>query len=434
MSEKAIEKTGQGLVILFIVIMFLRINSYFMVSESPAITRIFKTGLRSLLTGISFLMVIRMQQNSPFPTKFAYRNILAFLFYLNYLFLGIASVMWSTDSGWSMLQLAMDFECVFFVLFYWQAYLVFRHQQRFTRPLHFGHINWVSISLVCFYFLLGAIFNPDMFFRGTHGGEVQRLGGWVINPNELGMLCVVGCGCLYAHMRIRGMSFWHILAWIIMVVALLLTQSRSSLVSFFLVTVYFVMVSGKPQLILSTMGAGALVAPIIFTTVFVKDGDVGEVASMTGRLPFWKDLLTYGFPERPIYGFGFMRIHYHLRFPSIHAFPGAMTHNTFMQLLLNLGILGAITCGMQVMLTFRGFARERDREKFHLGIGILIGVLINSFTEFGIFGDANYGIMYWLFLVMLFMLDTTDQKTAPKNYFFYVRRPTAKNGSTSDHF
>ena len=122
-----------------------------------------------------------------------------------------------------------------------------------------------------------------------------------------------------------------------------------------------------------------------------------------------------------------MRINYEDTFQGTHTYPGRMTHNTFMQLLLNLGILGAITCGMQVMLTFRGFARERNREKFHLGIGILIGVLINSFTEFGIFGDANYGIMYWLFLVMLFMLDSSEQKTAPKNHFFYVRRPATEN-------
>ena len=53
---------------------------------------------------------------------------------------------------------------------------------------------WVSIVWVASSFLIGAIVNPDLFFRGTHGGEVQRLGGWIINPNEMGMLMTVGAG------------------------------------------------------------------------------------------------------------------------------------------------------------------------------------------------------------------------------------------------
>lgn len=401
--NSAIQKSGQTLIVLFIIIMILRINSYFMISDNPTITRIFKTGLRCALTGVSIVLLMGIGKNGR-ATRFHYQNLFAFFFYLCYLFAGFASLLWSSDVGWSALQIAMDLECVFFVLYYYKAYLSFNDQPHFQKQVHFDYILWVSIGWVAFSFILGAIFDPDMFFRGTHGGEVQRLGGWVINPNELGMLCVVGSGALYVDLMRTKLNFWKVITWICIVAALVMTQSRSSLISFFLTTFFFVLASGNAKLIIPTFGIGIISAPIIFMTIFVKDGDVGEVMSMTGRLPFWADLLTYGFTERPIYGFGFMRIHHNFQFPSIHAFPGAMTHNTFMQLLLNLGVIGAVICGLQMLFTFRGLMRERDARLRQTFVGMLFGVLVNSLTEFGIFGDANYGIMWWLFMVMFFYM------------------------------
>ena len=79
------------------------------------------------------------------------------------------------------------------------------------------------------------------------------------------------------------------------------------------------MSSGKAKLIVPTLVIGALVAPIIFFKIFVKEGDVGEVMSMTGRIPFWGDLLTYGFPEKPLI---WLWIYAHSPFPqfSQHSF------------------------------------------------------------------------------------------------------------------
>ena len=32
---------------------------------------------------------------------------------------------------------------------------------------------------------------------------------------------------------------------------------------------------------------------------------------------------------------------------------------------------------------------------------MFVPVIINSFTEFGIFGETNYGIMFYLFIVLM---------------------------------
>ncbi|WNJ19313.1 O-antigen ligase family protein [Pontibacter sp. G13] len=403
LTREQVQKTGSGLITLFIIFIFLRINSYFMISESAAVTRIFKTGLRSLLTGVFFLMC-RKFDDPRNPTQFEYRNILGFALYIQYLFLGFASIMWSSDRAWSALQVAMDVECVVFVFFAWRSFLIYNDQGKYSRPMHLDYVVFCAVSWIAVQFLLGAIVNPDAYFRATHGGEVQRLGGWIINPNELGMLCVVGAGCMYTHLMRSKLTFWKGLGWVLILLALLLTQSRSSLISFFGTTFYFVLASGKAKLIIPTFVIGVLVSPVLFFTIFVKEGDVDEVMSMTGRLPFWQDLLTYGFTERPLQGFGFMRIYHTDRFPSIRSYPGAMTHNTFMQLLLNLGLMGAVTCGSQMLFTFRGWMREQNKFLKHLGVGMFIGIFVNSLTEFGIFGDANYGIMWWLFIVHIYFM------------------------------
>lgn len=414
MSEQA-QKTGQILITWMVIVMILRINSYFMISESAAVTRVFKTGLRGALTGICFLWY-RNLNNSDEPTRFVVRNVLGLGLYLGYLLLGVASVMWSSDRFWSTLQLAMDFECVFFVWFFMKVLLIFNDQKRFSMRTSLSFIIWTSCSWVALGFLIGYFVNPDLFLRGTHGGEVQRLGGFIINPNELGMLLVVGSGCLYVHMmRTLKVTFWKILGWLLMLIALLLTQSRSSLISFFLTTLYFVFASKRAKLIIPTIVIGTLAAPVIFMTIFVKEGDVGEVMSMTGRLPFWSDLLTYGFPERTMWGFGFMRIHYHERFPSIHGFPGAMTHNTFVQVILNLGVAGALTCFFQMLFVFRSVMRQPDPMLKHTFAGIFFGIFVNSLTEFGIFGDANYGIMWWLFAIYINVL-SADPKPVKQKY------------------
>jgi len=45
-------------------------------------------------------------------------------------------------------------------------------------------------------FIVGMWVAPDTFYRLTHGGEEARLGGLMLNPNELGMLAGVGVACL----------------------------------------------------------------------------------------------------------------------------------------------------------------------------------------------------------------------------------------------
>ncbi|MFK7758069.1 MAG: hypothetical protein AB8B53_14165, partial [Flavobacteriales bacterium] len=62
-----------------------------------------------------------------------------------------------------------------------------------------------------------------------------------------------------------------------------------------------------------------------------------------------------------------------------------------------------------VILSIRNFLFHKKHPYAKFFIALLIPVIINSFTEFGIFGDANYGILFWQFLTLLFVIKPADR-------------------------
>jgi exopolysaccharide production protein ExoQ len=243
--------------------------------------------------------------------------------------------------------------------------------------------------------------DPDTFFRLTHGGEEARLGGYIMNPNELGMLAGVGVACLIFDIYRDRNKVWTIIKLIVIFYALYMTGSRSSLIGGLLIILFHIKQSENKRLKALIIAGVLLITPLAIYKVVLKDGDssrLEEVMSMTGRLPFWTALIQEGLPREPMLGFGFMRIDYKEFFQSTHTYPGKMTHNTFMQVLMSLGFIGLVIVIFQMIFTFRGFAMEEKEKKLML-FGILIPIMINSFTEFGIFGESNYGILFYQLLI-----------------------------------
>src|SRR5262249_26723584 len=148
-------------------------------------------------------------------------------------------------------------------------------------------------------------------------------------------------------LRIRNFLAIAILVWL-----LLLTGSRSSFIALMLVIAFYALSRPGKIVKISFLLAGFLIAVFTGYKVFVKMGDTSEVMSMTGRIPFWTDLLHYNFPKAPLLGFGYMRIDFSDKFDSLNAYAGAMTHNTFLQVLLGLGLTGLLIVLIQLGLFF----------------------------------------------------------------------------------
>ncbi|HNQ11856.1 MAG TPA: O-antigen ligase family protein [Bacteroidia bacterium] len=379
-----------------IFILLIRIISYFMVSESVAITQGFKIGSRVMLALWCFVWY-RIIKDRETELKFQTDFLVPIFFYLAYLFLGLLSLIWTSSIKVSALQLLMDVEQLVFSFFFIRLYLLLNEKT----GVRFSNIMYVSIFMVLLGFIAGMYINPDKFYRLTHGGEVARLGGFIINPNELGMLIVIGIGMSFFELQRQGAKVFSVVALLVLFYTLYLTGSRSSMIGALLVSAYFIIKSNSALIKTGSLVAIIIAAPFVFTNVFLKQGDMSEVMDMTGRLPFWKDLLTMNFPKEPWLGFGFMRIDYYDRFESLNSYAGAMTHNTFIQVLLNLGIIGFTIAIIQLAFTIHAMIRTSFGHLRMISIAIFCPVIINSFTEFGIFGETNYGIMFYLFIVFL---------------------------------
>lgn len=380
-------------------ILFLMIAGFFTWSENVVITRAIKVVGRMGVMICSFLVFKRIINYGAIDSL-RWKNHFSLSFYLFYLLLGFASFAWSTNPGFSALQWFMIVQSLVFSFFFTKSFAAL--DTFFPgHTIRLYHLIGNSVFILIAIFIVGMYINPDTFFRLTHGGEEARLGGYIMNPNELGMLAGVGVACLIFNLYRNHQKKWTLIKLVIIFYALYLTGSRSSLIGAILIILFHISQSKNKQLKTLIITAVLVVAPLGVYKVILKDGDssrLEEVMSMTGRLPFWTALIQEGLPREPLLGFGFMRIDYKEYFQSTHTYPGKMTHNTFMQVLMNLGFVGLTVVIFQLLFTIRGFSMEKNEKKRML-FGMLIPILINSFTEFGIFGESNYGILFYQIMI-----------------------------------
>lgn len=381
------------------VILLLMIACFFTWSENVNITRGIKVVGRMGVM-ISSIIMYKKIINHGAVNSIGFKNSFSPLFYIFYLFLGFLSFMWSTDPGFSALQWFMTFQSFVFAYFFIKSLKIL--DLYFPgHSIRLYHLLGNSVFVLQLIFVVGLWVNPDVFFRMTNGGEEARLGGTLMNPNELGMLAGVGVACLIFDLYRFKNKAWTIIKILIILYALFMTGSRSSLIGALLIIFFHINQTKKQGLKLAIIGAVLLVMPFAINQIILKGGDekrMEEILTLTGRLPFWQALITEGLPREPLLGFGYMRIDYKDFFQSVHTYPGKMTHNTFMQVLMNLGFIGLTIALFQVFFTLKAIFTENKETRLML-IGILIPILINSFTEFGIFGESNYGILFYQLII-----------------------------------
>ena len=404
------------------VILLLMIAGFFTWSENIIITRAIKVVGRMGVM-LSAYFVYKMILNYGAVDNLRWKNIFAPSLYVAYLLLGLISFAWSTDVGYSAIQWFMTMQCLVFAFYYIKSLSLLdeyfpNHKIRLYSLL--GNSVFILLSV----FIIGMVVAPSVFFRLTNGGVESRLGGYMMNPNELGMLSGVGIACLIFEVYNNQKRWIPILKLLVLFFALYMTGSRSSLIGAFLIVFFHVNQSDNKKLKIMIVAGVLLVGPIAINKIILKDDSsrLDEVMSMTGRLPFWTALINEGLPREPLLGFGFMRIDYKDFFQSTHTYPGKMTHNTFMQVLMNLGFIGLTIALFQVFFTLKGFFTAERNKKLIL-IGVFIPVVINSFTEFGIFGESNYGILFYQMLIFYISFDKGTHLSIRDKIHLKKRRP-----------
>ena len=397
-------------------LMCIRISSYFsFVPESVELTRIIKVGLRLSMTAITIFCLQIFTSRKP-QFRFRFNMLLPFLFYVAYLSLGLLSIYWTTNVSFSLLQLSMTVETLVFSFFFFR--LIRLYDLVYEREISsFVFIISRSIFFLSIVFLLGSQFDPDLFYRETHGGTVKRLGGLIINPNELGLLSVVGATLAYIELYFRKNKVFNCLSLISCTSVLLMSQSRSSLFAFLLISGIFLLLSKNVYLKIGAVVVAFLTLPLVINTIVFKDGDKEEVMNLTGRTEFWGDLITDVFPQSPVYGHGFMSINtntFYNKYESTHAYAASMAHNTYLEVLINLGLIGVFIVLLQMGLTFFAIFSSKEKILRMLAFFMLIPLLINSVTEFGIFGHTNYAIMFYQFIFLFFTISIVRKSDRKK--------------------
>ncbi len=404
--------------ILLVIILCVKIAGYFCVVEDRTINQIFKIIARVGMTGLIIILQFRLIRLGCQPL-FKYENVLAPVFYLIYLCIAIASFSWSTDPAYSILQWLMTFESLVFVFVFMRVISMIN---TYFPAYKIDLIKTFTLAIfpIMVIFIAGSFIDPDLFYRGMRGGEEQRLGGYYMNPNELGMLSSIGAAMTYLYFQKAKKKFFPIIVLIAAIVVLVLTASRSSAIGFLLIMGILILQSDNKKLKVFMFIGIALAVPAILKFVIFKDGGgVEEVLSMTGRIPFWTALLQEGIIKEPFFGYGFMRINYTDYFESLNTYAAKMTHNTFMQVLMNLGFVGFFIAFWQLVLTIRNFFKERKISLYgNFFIALFIPAFINSLTEFGIFGETNYGILFYQFLILLFVVKIRENRSKKEILLF----------------
>lgn len=390
------------------ILLLLMIAGFFTWSESILVTRGIKVvGRMGVL--VALFLVYRSIINKGAINSLVYKNIFVSGLYLAYMLLGFISMAWSTNPGFSALQWFMIMQSLVFAYFFVKSIRLLDLYFE-GHPIKLHRMLGNAVFVLQLVFIIGMWLDPDTFFRLTNGGEEARLGGVIMNPNELGMLAGVGVAALIFDLNEPKKRIWTSIKIALIFYALFMTGSRSSLIGVFIIIFFHIGRAKNRSLKFGIASIILLMAPFAIYQIILKGGDqsrLDEIMSLTGRLPFWKALITEGLPREPLLGFGFMRIDYGEFFQSVHTYSGKMTHNTFIQVLMNLGFVGLVIVLFQMLFTVRAIFLEKNETKLLL-VGIFIPIIINSFTEFGVFGESNYGILF--FQMMIFLVTFQNRK------------------------
>lgn len=416
MQGKRLPYWVRNIQLILIVVLSIKIMGYFCIVEDRTVNQIYKVITRLGMTFTIGLLYYALQAIGCKPLIKA-RNISGGILYVGYLILGIASFGWSTDVKYSMLQWAMTFESLVFVYLYLRVIILVSYYLPQQQINLIATFTWATFPVMVI-FIAGSFIEPDLFYRAMRGGDELRLGGYYMNPNELGMLSSIGASMSFLLFQKAKIKWPSLLVMLSSLFVLVLTSSRSSAIGFFVIMGLLILESNNKRLKIVMVVAMLIGVPIMLqVVVFKSEGGVDEVLSMTGRLPFWKALLKEGIIREPFFGFGFMRINYTDYFESLNTYAAKMTHNTFMQVLMNLGFVGIYLVFWQMWATIRSyFSSTNTANQKHFFVALLIPIFINSLTEFGIFGETNYGILFYQFLVLLFVFQLRKNLTKMEAY------------------
>lgn len=219
-------------------------------------------------------------------------------------------------------------------------------------------LNWFMIALLIACIWIGAMVSPRRAFRILSAYEginknalfpVSLQGIMpIMNPNEVGFM---GAGLSIAslsrilHASKQKERTIYVVSLAIGLITLVAAQSRASLIGGFLAIILVLLLNKRIKFLVCAVLFFLLVliysgAPSLFMKYFMRGQHTKLFLTLTGRIAFW----TLGwevFKESPLYGYGFGA---GTRYVVLYGVRDGMStiHNAWLEILVNVGILGLI--------------------------------------------------------------------------------------------
>lgn len=283
---------------------------------------------------------------------------------------------------------------------------------RFTLKEQIQLLAWVS-GIIIISSILFALFLPQY---GLMREPVEYAGSWqgvMVSKNSLGRLAALGGVvwlCLVAELGRRRWLIWLIIISTVIVI-LWLANSRASLLIFGL-SVLLIPVYGtfrwrfhQASVVQSALALAATIMLLIVLSNLAGFSElVGRDATLTGRLDFWPRFVEM-IEIRPWLGYGYNafwagetsaaeRLREMMGWKEI-----AHAHNGFLEVGLDLGLMGMAIFGLGLVLTFikaiKLHSMTRSFQIYWL-LTYLTFILMVNLTESAILERNN---IYWLLYV-----------------------------------
>jgi putative inorganic carbon (hco3(-)) transporter len=283
------------------------------------------------------------------------------------------------------------------------------------------HVNWLVITLVFGTAIAAAygLVSPPSHPPAIDTADAARATGTIGDANQFAAVLVAGLSLALSLALAPVTNFYiragALLTAVMCVMAIFLTLSRGGLVALAVAMFASVAMGGRWRRVIGSLALLVLLGSIVYFTSFASvpaQQRISTISGGTGRTDLW----TVGWrmvQAKPVAGIGTgnfqtSSIHYLLR-------PGAtqradfivdtpkVAHNTYLQILAELGIVGFVLFAVIVTYALvciaraaRAFARSGDLQMEILARGLFIGLIGLMTADF--FISEMYSKLLWLLL------------------------------------
>lgn len=254
-------------------------------------------------------------------------------------------------------------------------------------------------------FLMIFIAPRKVFFIGRFEGILQ-------NPNSLGIICAIFLPLIFwQFLETKRKRFFFL--FFLMLVALLLSASRNSINASVIALGYFIymrLMRNKPILFFTSISV--ILVLVWFTQTLAKEFfhiyyRVESISSMGGRIELWPLAMNL-ISLKPVFGYGFgveEKILV-LKNAMIGNQPGSFVHNSYLGILLQLGIIGLVIFFAPLFaLLFKELFSARDVPapslRYALRASLIAGLLCSVFESWVYSVGNAQAFPFWVMVMLL---------------------------------